>query len=287
MNIIETDIVAMLNENERINNTGYVVLEVKIPNEVGVLDKAKYKALFHDCNLIITGQGGKKQPEYIVGKILDILKVALKIATKVPTGSIKKQFIPKELLMHFKISNPILGGKPFVIRLNPVGYIIDILVDNMVSKLFEIAVSPIRVKYMVKSYEEMISNLEQIKRTCKDKEISNKCDMQIDRINRAIKELESRIIKEDSTMKTIRETMNEIDENERNLVYTEAEAYDLLTEMEAECLEEGELPVDNFFDEGCKGKSKNEGVDEEEDEDDVEDMDESYLFDIDDDLFGF
>lgn len=284
MNIIETDIVAMLNENELVNNTGYVVLEVKIPTEVGVLDKSKYKALFHDCNLIITGQGGKKQPEYIAGKILDVLKLGVKLAAKIPTGSIKQQFIPKELLMHFKISNPILGGKPFVIRLNPVGYIIDILIDNMVGKLFEIAVSPIRVKYMVKSYEEMIDNLEKIKRTCRDKEISKKCDLQIDRINRAIKELESRIVKEDSNMKTIRETMCEIEENERNAVYTESDVHNLLTEMEMECLEEGELPVDNFFDEGCKGKSKNESSDEDEEED-VEDMDESYLFD--DDLFGF
>lgn len=282
MNILETDIMSIINENEKANNTGYVVLEVSIPDPVGTLDKAKYKALFHDCNLIISGQGGKRQPEYIAGKILDVLKVLLKIAAKLPAGSIKHQIIPKELIWQFKVANPLMGGKPFVLRLNPVGYLIDNVIDTMVNKLFEIAVSPVRVKYMVKSYKEMIDNLEKIKRTCRDKEISDKCDVQIKRINRAIKELESRIVKEDSNMKTIRETMNEIEENSRNAVYTEADAYDLLTEMEQECLEEGELPVYDFFDEGgCKKESS----DEEDDDIDIDDVDESTIFD--DDLFDF
>ena len=283
MNIIETDILTMLNENERVNNTGYVVLEVKIPNPVGTLDKAKYKALFHDCNLIITGQGGKKQPEYIAGKILDLLKIALKIAAKLPAGSLKHQLIPKELILQLKIAKPFTGANPFVLRLNPVGYIIDMMIDGMVNKLFEIAVSPVRVKYMIKSYKEMIDNLEKIKRTCRDQEISDKCDLQIKRINTAIKELESRIVKEDSNMKTIRETMNEIEQDAMNAVYTEADAYNLLTEMEQECLEEGELPVDNFFDEGCKKESSDE--DSDEDETGIDDIEESSLFD--DDLFDF
>lgn len=283
MNIYETDIMRLLNENEEINNTGIVVMEVDFPEPVGLLDKAKYQSIFKDANDIITGQGQKKEPTEIASLILEVLKITIKYLAKVPIKIASRQLIPDSMKIKFVVGKN--GDKPFAIQLNPIAFMIDFITNALLDKLFEIAVAPIKVKYMVKSYREMIDRLEDIKKSCKGTDIEKKCDIQIRRINTAIKELESKLVKEDSEMKTVKDIMTDVTESidvSMNL-YDDDDVISMVQEAQMECDDEDtifEADMDFIVDEGCGKRSKTESYDEDDDEDidiDDEDIDESYL----------
>lgn len=285
MNIYETDIMNLLNENEAIMGTDTVVLEVELPfdlpEEVGVLDRAKYKVLFKNANAVITGEGGKKQPEDIINLILDALKLCLSFLAKFGSKFLGRGVVPKQLKITIIAKDT--QGMPFKMTLNPIGFLLDFVISALVSKLFEMAVAPVRAKAYIKSYKEMISRLEQIKRVCKDPETEQKCDILIEKINKAIKSLESKIVKEVSNMRTLKEAMFDIEESINNSIVTESDLYDSLCEAEAECLDEDEFVNHDIFvneDTLYEGKkcTKCENADE-DDEDDVEDdFDESCLY---------
>ena len=286
MNVYETDIMNLLNENEAIMGTDTVVLEVELPfdlpEEVNALDRTKYKVLFKNANAVITGEGGKKQPEDVINLILDALKLCLSFLAKFGSKFLGRAVIPDQLKI--KIIAKDLQGAPFRMTLNPIGFLLDFVVNALVNKLFEMAVAPVRANAYIKSYKEMISRLEQIKRVCDDRETKEKCDILIEKINKAIKDLESKIVKEVSNMKTLKEAMLDIDESINHSIVTESDLYDSLCEAEAECLDEDEfLNPDIFTNEDAslsEGKkcTKCENADE-DDEDDVEDdLDESCLY---------
>lgn len=310
MDKYETDILLMLNESEENINSDYIVLEIQLPEEVGVLDRAKYNALLRDTNDILKGNGKKAQDRDIVNLILDGIKFAVRYLTSVATKTGGNLIIPSNLKVKILDRN---NGAPFNLTLNPIGAIIDLVVGQLVSKLFEMAVAPTRVKYMIKSYNEMIDGLEQIKRVSRDPKIAKKCDVQISRINKAIKELQVKIpnkskpFKEEMNMFSIKEMMEDMERDEsQNKIYTESDVIDTLEEAENMCL--GYEDDDDFYLEekcgskGCYSKkeacktegcgSKKEGCKKEssdsEDEDMLDDMDESFLFaDCEDDDLDF
>lgn len=279
-----------INEMYGIEESDYIITEFKVPQVVDALDLAKYKNLFKQANDIIQNNNGEKVIDTgsIVNLILDLLKVILNvlvngefnanISNKIfPTGKPDSNFF-KDMNFHIKIYK--LNGTKRIIMINPIKHIVNYFVSQLLNLLIETVVAPVRVKGMIISYKKIIESLEKIKRTCRDEDIEKSCQKQIDKINKAIKELESKI-KEDSEMKSLREFMEELNENTVDDDYvstnrsTSVCAEDKLISMVESTIEELEEACKNK--KGCKTEGTNKEV--EDDDDDLEPENESFEFD--------
>ena len=258
MDIYEYTLVDLLNEIELDNDTGIVITELSIPKTIDNFDREKFTDLIGRANGILKRNKSEDKAQNentIINLIMDALKFAINILSNALIGNAIDINTPNKFKFTFTFN---IKGKEKKIRLNPIKYILGGVINNLLNRLFEIAVAPARRNSMINSYKKMISSLEQLKNKAKDKETKEDCEKLIKRINKEIDYLSSNS-KGDKNMKTIGEMLQESElEIERGLYDDES-----VTESE-------DSRIDNLFsileetidelEEACKGRScKTEG----------------------------
>lgn len=285
MDIYESKLINIFNENQLINNSDIIVNELSLPKEINPADKARYTDIIIRANKVLDDNGGSKETRTettITNIILDALKFLVGVYASGISGVKINAATPNTLKINMKV-NTAQGKK--TLRFNPLKYILGFVIDKLVNKLFEIVVAPARRASMINNYRKMVDSLQKIKRTCKDDSVEKKCDRLIERINKEIVKLSNQ--KGDKNMNTIEEMLQDED---FGLSFTES-SDDRLNEAESiieDTLQELEEACGS-----CNKSVKKETADDEDGEDDV-DVDpedesaeienESSVIDIEDDF---
>lgn len=285
MDIYESKLIDVFNENQLINNSDIIVNELSLPKEINAADKARYTDIIIRANKVLEDNGGSKETRTettITNIILDALKFLVGVYASGISGVKINAATPNALKINMKV-NTAQGKK--TLRFNPLKYILGFVIDRLVNKLFEIVVAPARRASMINNYRKMVDSLQKIKRTCKDDSVEKKCDRLIERINKEIVKLSNQ--KGDKNMNTIEEMLQDED---FGLSFTES-SDDRLNEAESiieDTLQELEEACGS-----CNKSVKKETADDEDGEDDV-DVDpedesaeienESSVIDIEDDF---
>lgn len=285
MDIYESKLIDIFNENQLINNSDIIVNELSLPKEINAADKARYTDIIIRANKVLDDNGGSKETRTettITNIILDALKFLVGVYASGISGVKINAATPNTLKINMKV-NTAQGKK--TLRFNPLKYILGFVIDKLVNKLFEIVVAPARRASMINNYRKMVDSLQKIKRTCKDDSVEKKCDRLIERINKEIVKLSNQ--KGDKNMNTIEEMLQDED---FGLSFTES-SDDRLNEAESiieDTLQELEEACGS-----CNKSVKKETADDENGEDDI-DVDpedesaeienESSVIDIEDDF---
>jgi hypothetical protein len=285
MDIYESKLIDVFNENQLINNSDIIVNELSLPKEINAADKARYTDIIIRANKVLDDNGGSKETRTettITNIILDALKFLVGVYASGISGVKINAATPNTLKINMKV-NTAQGKK--TLRFNPLKYILGFVIDRLVNKLFEIVVAPARRASMINNYRKMVDSLQKIKRTCKDDSVEKKCDRLIERINKEILKISNQ--KGDKNMNTIEEMLQDEDfglsfaeSSDDSLNEAESIIEDTLQELEEACG-------------SCNKSVKKETADDEDGEDDV-DVDpedesaeienESSVIDIEDDF---
>ena len=285
MDIYESKLIDIFNENQLINNSDIIVNELSLPKEINAADKARYTDIIIRANKVLDDNGGSKETRTettITNIILDALKFLVGVYASGISGVKINAATPNTLKINMKV-NTAQGKK--TLRFNPLKYILGFVIDKLVNKLFEIVVAPARRASMINNYRKMVDSLQKIKRTCKDDSVEKKCDRLIERINKEIVKISNQ--KGDKNMNTIEEMLQDEDfglsfaeSSDDSLNEAESIIEDTLQELEEACG-------------SCNKSVKKETADDEDGEDDV-DVDpedesaeienESSVIDIEDDF---
>lgn len=285
MDIYESKLIDVFNENQLINNSDIIVNELSLPKEINAADKARYTNIIIRANKVLDDNGGSKETRTettITNIILDALKFLVGVYASGISGVKINAATPNTLKINMKV-NTAQGKK--TLRFNPLKYILGFVIDRLVNKLFEIVVAPARRASMINNYRKMVDSLQKIKRTCKDDSVEKKCDRLIERINKEIVKLSNQ--KGDKNMNTIEEMLQDEDfglsfaeSSDDSLNEAESIIEDTLQELEEACG-------------SCNKSVKKETADDENGEDDI-DVDpedesaeienESSVIDIEDDF---
>ncbi len=285
MDIYESKLIDVFNENQLINNSDIIVNELSLPKEINAADKARYTDIIIRANKVLDDNGGSKETRTettITNIILDALKFLVGVYASGISGVKINAATPNTLKINMKV-NTAQGKK--TLRFNPLKYILGFVIDKLVNKLFEIVVAPARRESMINNYRKMVDSLQKIKRTCKDDSVEKKCDRLIERINKEIVKLSNQ--KGDKNMNTIEEMLQDEDfglsfaeSSDDSLNEAESIIEDTLQELEEACG-------------SCNKSVKKETADDEDGEDDI-DVDpedesaeienESSIIDIEDDF---
>lgn len=285
MDIYESKLIDVFNENQLINNSDIIVNELSLPKEINAADKARYTDIIIRANKVLDDNGGSKETRTettITNIILDALKFLVGVYASGVSGAKINAATPNSLKINMKV-NTAQGKK--TLRFNPLKYILGFVIDRLVNKLFEIVVAPARRASMINNYRKMVDSLQKIKRTCKDDSVEKKCDRLIERINKEIVKISNQ--KGDKNMNTIEEMLQDEDfglsfaeSSDDRLNEAESIIEDTLQELEEACG-------------SCNKSVKKETADDEDGEDDV-DVDpedesaeienESSIIDIEDDF---
>lgn len=285
MDIYESKLIDVFNENQLINNSDIIVNELSLPKEINAADKARYTDIIIRANKVLDDNGGSKETRTettITNIILDALKFLVGVYASGISGVKINAATPNTLKINMKV-NTAQGKK--TLRFNPLKYILGFVIDRLVNKLFEIVVAPARRESMINNYRKMVDSLQKIKRTCKDDSVEKKCDRLIERINKEIVKLSNQ--KGDKNMNTIEEMLQDEDfglsfaeSSDDSLNEAESIIEDTLQELEEACG-------------SCNKSVKKETADDENGEDDI-DVDpedesaeienESSVIDIEDDF---
>lgn len=285
MDIYESKLIDVFNENQLINNSDIIVNELSLPKEINAADKARYTDIIIRANKVLDDNGGSKETRTettITNIILDALKFLVGVYASGISGVKINAATPNTLKINMKV-NTAQGKK--TLRFNPLKYILGFVIDRLVNKLFEIVVAPARRASMINNYRKMVDSLQKIKRTCKDDSVEKKCDRLIERINKEIVKISNQ--KGDKNMNTIEEMLQDEDfglsfaeSSDDSLNEAESIIEDTLQELEEACG-------------SCNKSVKKETADDEDGEDDI-DVDpedesaeienESSVIDIEDDF---
>lgn len=285
MDIYESKLIDVFNENQLINNSDIIVNELSLPKEINAADKARYTDIIIRANKVLDDNGGSKETRTettITNIILDALKFLVGVYASGISGVKINAATPNTLKINMKV-NTAQGKK--TLRFNPLKYILGFVIDRLVNKLFEIVVAPARRASMINNYRKMVDSLQKIKRTCKDDSVEKKCDRLIERINKEIVKISNQ--KGDKNMNTIEEMLQDEDfglsfaeSSDDSLNEAESIIEDTLQELEEACG-------------SCNKSVKKETADDENGEDDI-DVDpedesaeienESSVIDIEDDF---
>ncbi len=285
MDIYESKLIDVFNENQLINNSDIIVNELSLPKEINAADKARYTDIIIRANKVLDDNGGSKETRTettITNIILDALKFLVGVYASGVSGAKINAATPNSLKINMKV-NTAQGKK--TLRFNPLKYILGFVIDRLVNKLFEIVVAPARRASMINNYRKMVDSLQKIKRTCKDDSVEKKCDRLIERINKEIVKISNQ--KGDKNMNTIEEMLQDEDfglsfaeSSDDRLNEAESIIEDTLQELEEACG-------------SCNKSVKKETADDEDGEDDI-DVDpedesaeienESSVIDIEDDF---
>ena len=285
MDIYESKLIDIFNENQLINNSDIIVNELSLPKEINAADKARYTDIIIRANKVLDDNGGSKETRTettITNIILDALKFLVGVYASGISGVKINAATPNTLKINMKV-NTAQGKK--TLRFNPLKYILGFVIDRLVNKLFEIVVAPARRASMINNYRKMVDSLQKIKRTCKDDSVEKKCDRLIERINKEIVKISNQ--KGDKNMNTIEEMLQDEDfglsfaeSSDDSLNEAESIIEDTLQELEEACG-------------SCNKSVKKETADDENGEDDI-DVDpedesaeienESSVIDIEDDF---
>jgi hypothetical protein len=285
MDIYESKLIDIFNENQLINNSDIIVNELSLPKEINAADKARYTDIIIRANKVLDDNGGSKETRTettITNIILDALKFLVGVYASGISGVKINAATPNTLKINMKV-NTAQGKK--TLRFNPLKYILGFVIDKLVNKLFEIVVAPARRASMINNYRKMVDSLQKIKRTCKDDSVEKKCDRLIERINKEIVKISNQ--KGDKNMNTIEEMLQDEDfglsfaeSSDDSLNEAESIIEDTLQELEEACG-------------SCNKSVKKETADDEDGEDDI-DVDpedesaeienESSVIDIEDDF---
>lgn len=285
MDIYESKLIDVFNENQLINNSDIIVNELSLPKEINAADKARYTDIIIRANKVLEDNGGSKETRTettITNIILDALKFLVGVYASGISGVKINAATPNALKINMKV-NTAQGKK--TLRFNPLKYILGFVIDRLVNKLFEIVVAPARRASMINNYRKMVDSLQKIKRTCKEDSVEKKCDRLIERINKEIVKISNQ--KGDKNMNTIEEMLQDEDfglsfaeSSDDSLNEAESIIEDTLQELEEACG-------------SCNKSVKKETADDEDGEDDI-DVDpedesaeienESSVIDIEDDF---
>lgn len=285
MDIYESKLIDVFNENQLINNSDIIVNELSLPKEINAADKARYTDIIIRANKVLDDNGGSKETRTettITNIILDALKFLVGVYASGISGVKINAATPNTLKINMKV-NTAQGKK--TLRFNPLKYILWFVIDKLVNKLFEIVVAPARRASMINNYRKMVDSLQKIKRTCKDDSVEKKCDRLIERINKEIVKISNQ--KGDKNMNTIEEMLQDEDfglsfaeSSDDSLNEAESIIEDTIQELEEACG-------------SCNKSVKKETADDENGEDDI-DVDpedesaeienESSVIDIEDDF---
>lgn len=240
MDIYESKLIDVFNENQLINNSDIIVNELSLPKEINAADKARYTDIIIRANKVLDDNGGSKETRTettITNIILDALKFLVGVYASGISGVKINAATPNTLKINMKV-NTAQGKK--TLRFNPLKYILGFVIDRLVNKLFEIVVAPARRASMINNYRKMVDSLQKIKRTCKDDSVEKKCDRLIERINKEIVKLSNQ--KGDKNMNTIEEMLQDEDfglsfaeSSDDSLNEAESIIEDTLQELEEAC----------------------------------------------------
>jgi len=293
MDIYESELINIFNENQLLNNSDIIVNELSLPKEINAADKARYTDIISRANKVLNANGGSKEAKTettITNIILDALKFLVSVYASGVSGVKINAATPDVLKISMNV-NTAQGQK--TLRFNPLKYMLGFVIDRLVNKLFEIVVAPARRASMISNYRKMADSLQKIKRTCKDESVEKKCDRLIERINKEIVKISNQ--KGDKNMNTIEEMLQDED---FGLSFVESSE---VNEDNDDCLTEAESIIEDTLQEleeacgSCNKSVKKETADDDDGEDDVDvdpedesaDVDienESSVIDIEDDF---
>lgn len=288
MDIYESKLIDVFNENQLMNNSDIIVNELSLPKEINAADKARYTDIIIRANKVLDDNGGSKETRTettITNIILDALKFLVGVYASGVSGAKINAATPNSLKINMKV-NTAQGKK--TLRFNPLKHILGFVIDRLVNKLFEIVVAPARRASMINNYRKMVDSLQKIKRTCKDDSVEKKCDRLIERINKEIVKISNQ--KGDKNMNTIEEMLQDEDfglsfaeSSDDRLNEAESIIEDTLQELEEAC---GSCNKSVKKESSCNKSVKKEIADDEDGEDDidVDPTDESSIIDIEDDF---
>ena len=285
MDIYESKLIDVFNENQLINNSDIIVNELSLPKEINAADKARYTDIIIRANKVLDDNGGSKETRTettITNIILDALKFLVGVYASGISGVKINAATPNTLKINMKV-NTAQGKK--TLRFNPLKYILGFVIDRLVNKLFEIVVAPARRASMINNYRKMVDSLQKIKRTCKDDSVEKKCDRLIERINKEIVKISNQ--KGDKNMNTIEEMLQDEDfglsfaeSSDDSLNEAESIIEDTLQELEEAC---GSCNK-SVKKETADDENGEDGIDVDPEDESAEIENESSVIDIEDDF---
>ena len=259
MTLLEQELLDNINESYELLGLDDRYTDIALSETVTQADIKKYNDIFKQANKLIKDNGGKAQFQNILNVLLLMLQYCLSFIGKIGINAATAG-LPINQKTMIKSSD----GK-VIIGINIPAVLLGFVFDQLLALLFNKGLNSVKTNSLKNSYKKLINELERIKRVCKDDKLEQKCQTYIDKINKAIKDIDKKSpIKEDNNMRTLSEMLEEI-ENESTFEDIDS--------------------ILNFLDEACAkdecSTSKREGCTKKEDTDmedeiDDEDLEESY-----------
>lgn len=259
MTLLEQELLDNINESYELLGLDDRYTDIALSETVTQADIKKYNDIFKQANKLIKDSGGKAQFQNIMNVLLLMLQYCLSFIGKIGINAATAG-LPINQKTMIKSSD----GK-VIIGINIPALLLGFAFDKLLALLFDKGLNSVKTNSLKNSYKKLINELERIKRVCKDDKLEQKCQTYIDKINKAIKDIDKKSpIKEDNNMRTLSEMLEEI-ENESTFEDIDS--------------------ILNFLDEACAkdecSTSKREGCTKKEDTDmedeiDDEDLEESY-----------
>lgn len=259
MTLLEQELLDTINESYELLGLDDRYNDIVLSETVTQADIKKYNDIFKQANKLIKDNGGKAQFQNILNILLLMLQYCLSFIGKIGINA-----ATAGLPINQKTMIKSNDGK-VIIGINLPAVLLGFVFDQLLALLFNKGLNSVKTNSLKNSYKKLINELERIKRVCKDDKLEQKCQTYIDKINKAIKDIDKKSpIKEDNNMRTLSEMLEEI-ENESTFEDIDS--------------------ILNFLDEACAkdecSTSKREGCTKKEDTDmedeiDDEDLEESY-----------
>ena len=270
MTLLEQELLDTINESYELLGLDDRYTDIALSETVTQADIKKYNDIFKQANKLIKDSGGKAQFQNILNVLLLMLQFCL-------------SFIGKSLINSATAGLPINrktmvtsdDGK-IVIAVNIPAAILGSIFDQLLNLLFSKGLDKVKTNSLKNSYKKLINELERIKRVCKDDKLEQKCQTYIDKINKAIKDIDEKSpIKEDNNMRTLSEMLEEIENEEYGLDESREEIDRFMSVLEDAILEADNCAKECSTKKECSVKKETDDMDDDED---IEPEDESVIF---------
>ena len=270
MTLLEQELLDTINESYELLGLDDRYNDIVLSETVTQADIKKYNDIFKQANKLIKDNGGKAQFQNILNILLLMLQFCL-------------SFIGKSLINNATAGLPINrktmvtsdDGK-IVIAVNIPAAILGTIFDQLLNLLFNKGLDKVKTNSLKNSYKKLINELERIKRVCRDDKLEQKCQTYIDKINKAIKDIDEKSpIKEDNNMRTLSEMLEEIENEEYGLDESCEEIDRFMSVLEDAILEADNCAKECSTKKECSVKKETDDMDDDED---IEPEDESVIF---------
>lgn len=270
MTLLEQELLDNINESYELLGLDDRYTDIALSETVTQADIKKYNDIFKQANKLIKDSGGKAQFQNILNILLLMLQCCLSFIGKIGINAATAG-LPINQKTMIKSSD----GK-VIIGINIPAVLLGFAFDKLLALLFDKGLNSVKTNSLKNSYKKLINELERIKRVCKDDKLEQKCQTYIDKINKAIKDIDKKSpIKEDNNMRTLSEMLEEIENEEYGLDESCEEIDRFMSVLEDAILEADNCAKECSTKKECSVKKETDYMDDDED---IEPEDESVIF---------